>query len=113
MMKRAPGILALSLLLSGPALACDYPEGSIGSEIPRGATASAEEMKRAQQRVAQHVKALEDYAACVDNEPSARRQTMLRDRDRAVDEAEAIADRINKEIRQYNRSIQLRQASAN
>lgn len=112
-MKRVSGILALTLLAAGPALACDYPQDTVGDEIPRGATASADEMKTAQRRVANYVKALEDYAACVDAEPSARRQAMLRDRDRAVQEAENIADRINKEIRQYNRSLQLRQASAN
>lgn len=112
-MKRSIGILALTLLAGGPALACDYPQDTVGEEIPRGATASAEEMATAQRRVASYVKALEDYAACVDAEPSARRQSMLRDRDRAIEEAETVADRINKEIRQYNRSLQLRQASAN
>jgi hypothetical protein len=111
MMKRVSGTLALSLLLSGPVLACDYPQDSIGDNIPRGATASAQEMETAQRRVASYVKALEAYAACVDGEPAARRQAMLRERNRAVEEAEAVADRINKEIRQYNRSLQLRQAS--
>jgi hypothetical protein len=110
-MRRMSCTLILSLLLAGPALACEYPEESIGNDIPRGATASAAEMESAQSRVASFVKKLEAFAACVDGESAARRQSMARDRDRAVAEAEEVADRINREIRQFNRSLQLRQAS--
>lgn len=110
-MKRMSGPLVLSLLLAGPALACEYPQDSIGSDIPRGATASAAEMESAQGRVASFVRKLEAFAACVDGETGARRQSMLRDRDRAVAEAEDVAEKINREIRQFNRSLQLRQAA--
>lgn len=111
MMRRLTGTLAMALLLCGPALACDYPAETVGDELPRGATATAQEMESAQKRVTNYVKALEDFATCVDNESGARRQSMLRERNQAIDEAEDVADRFNREIRAYNRSLQLRQAS--
>jgi len=105
MLKRVSCLVAVSALLGGPALACDYPEGNI-DDIPRGSTATQQEMDAARKRVAAYVKALEEYAACVDARPGG-----ARDRDRAIEEAQRVADRMNREIRQFNRSMQLRQAS--
>ena len=111
-MKNLSHAIALCLLISGSALACDYPENTVADDLPRGATASPEEMEAAQQRVKNYVRKLEAYAACVDGEPLSRRQIMSRDRDRAISEAQDIADKMNREIRQFNRSLQLRQASS-
>lgn len=110
-MKHLSAPLILALLLTGPALACEYPQDTIGTDIPRGATASAAEMEAAQSRAASFVRKLEAFAACVDSGSGAQRQSLLRERDRAVAEAENVAERINREIRQFNRSLQLRQAS--
>lgn len=105
MFKRVSCLAAVSALLAGPTLACEYPEGSI-DDIPRGATATQQEMDEARARVAALVKALEEYAVCVDARPGG-----FRERDKAINEAERVAERMNREIRQYNRSAQLRQAS--
>jgi len=105
MLKRVSCLVAVSAALSGPAFACDYPDSSVG-EIPRGATATQQEMDAARKRVAAYVKALEDYAACMEGRPGGSR-----DRDRAIEEAQRVAERMNREIRQFNRSLQLRQAS--
>lgn len=105
MLKRVSCFVAVSALLSGPAFACDWPTESV-DDIPRGATATQQEMDAARKRVAAYVKALEDYAACMDGRPGGSR-----DRDRAIEEAQRVAERMNREIRQFNRSMQLRQAS--
>jgi len=105
MLKRVSCIVAVSAALCAPAFACDYPENDIG-EIPRGATATQQEIDAARKRVAAYVKALEEYAACMDGRPGG-----TRDRDRAIEEAQRVAERMNREIRQFNRSLQLRQAS--
>ncbi|HEX6993053.1 MAG TPA: hypothetical protein VF339_02800 [Gammaproteobacteria bacterium] len=105
MLKRLSCLVAVSAVLGGPAFACDYPAGDIG-ELPRGATATQQEIDAARQRVAAYVRQLEEYAACMDGRPGGSR-----DRDRAIEEAQRVAERMNREIRQFNRSMQLRQAS--
>lgn len=105
MLKRVSCLAALSALLAGPALACDYPEGSI-DDIPRGSTATQQEMDNARRVVAAYVSALEQYASCMNSRPGS-----TRDQERAIQEAERVAERMNREIRQFNRSMQLRQAS--
>ncbi|HEY8519025.1 MAG TPA: hypothetical protein VIN61_03005 [Gammaproteobacteria bacterium] len=112
-MKRTSCTLILCALLGGPALACEYPENTVGDDLPRGATATQAEMEAAQRRVASYVRQLEAFAACVDNEPAGRRQALAVQRDKAVAEAQELADRFNRELRAFNRSMQLRQASVN
>lgn len=61
---------AASLLLTGVALACDYPQSP---DMPNGSTASKDEMVAGQKAVKSYIKQLEDYQKClVDEEDQAR-----------------------------------------
>ncbi|MCC5869370.1 MAG: hypothetical protein JJU27_12755 [Gammaproteobacteria bacterium] len=105
-MQRYLTALAATLLISGHALACEAPDIS-SIEIPSGAAASEAEMMQAQQEVASLVTAIEAYAACVDGLSRADQRDHIRDRDEAVDAAHRLATRMNREIRNFNRAVQL------
>lgn len=111
-MRRALAAMALSLSLTGQALACDAPDVA-SVEIPAGSSASEGELLAAQRAVAELVAAIEAFTACVDANldnqrlsPSARRQ-LVRERDDAVDAAHRLATRMNREIRNFNRASTL------
>ncbi len=105
-MQRYLTALAAATLLTGQALACEAPDiGSI--DIPSGASASEAEMVAAQQAVADMVEAIEAYAACVDGLSRTDQRDHIRDRDEAVDAAHRLATRMNREIRNFNRAVQL------
>ncbi len=105
-MQRYLTALAAAMLMSGQALACEVPD--IASlDIPSGASATEAEMIQAQQAVADLVSAIEAYAACVDGLARADQRDHIRDRDDAVDAAHRLATRMNREIRNFNRAVQL------
>ncbi|MCC5862605.1 MAG: hypothetical protein JJU27_15415 [Gammaproteobacteria bacterium] len=105
-MQRYLTALAAALLISGPALACEAPDiASI--DIPSGAAATEAEMVQAQQAVADMVTAIEAYAVCVDGLSRIDQRDHIRDRDEAVDAAHRLATRMNREIRNFNRAVQL------
>ncbi len=102
-----------SLVLSLPAIACDYPQPA---EIPNGTTATRDEMLAGQQAVKDYIEAMEAYLACIEEEEQATLDTLpdISDEDRvnreraltmkhnaAVEEMELVAARFNEEVRVY------------
>ncbi|MEO0617437.1 MAG: hypothetical protein AAFY69_15015 [Pseudomonadota bacterium] len=57
--------LAAGLLLSGSALACDYPDEEVA--LPNGATATEADMLKARREVKDYVDRMQVYLACVES----------------------------------------------
>ncbi len=102
-------IIAIAALLglSGGVLACDYP-GSDEIVIPDGATASEQQMLKAQQVVTAYIQAMEDFLECLGREFDALEEPtpeagQLRDlrHNAAVSAMEDIAERFNIQVRKY------------
>ena len=111
-MQRLFVATAFSVALAVPAMACEAPDHA-SVDIPSGASASEAQIRAAQQTVASMVQELEAYTACIDAEidsnrmPAAQRRIAMRDHDDAIDTAQRLATRMNREIRNYNRAAQL------
>ena len=101
------------LLLSVPALACDYPARA---KIASGATATKEEMIASQKSVKAYLAAMDEYLACIEEEEQAARaelvepdqQTLLereevltKKHNAAVEEMEIVAAEFNEQVRAY------------
>jgi len=107
-------LLALALpfvLLTVPALGCDYPT-RVG--VPDGSTASEAEMIEGQQTVKGYMAAMEEYLECIDKEggdvagdddaAKEQRAILISKHNAAVDEMESVADSFNKEIGAYKQA---------
>jgi hypothetical protein len=107
-------LLALAVpfvLLTVPALGCDYPT-RIG--IPDGSTSSEAEMVAGQQAVKGYMAAMEEYLECIDEESGdvdgdddaakEQRTILISKHNAAVDEMESVADSFNQEIGAYKRA---------
>lgn len=114
MNKTLTTILASSLFLSAPALACDYPERP---EIPEGSAATKEQMLEASAAVKEYLSSVDTYLTCIEDaekdaisaleEPSPeelqRRGDMLDKRFAAANEEKAlVGEMFNQQVRAYN-----------
>lgn len=104
--------MAALLALGEQVLACDYP-GSDDIVVPDGATASEQQMLKAQQTVTAYIKAMEDFLECLGREFDALEEptpeaAQLRDlrHNAAVGAMEDIAERFNIQVRKYNARLE-------
>jgi hypothetical protein len=111
-MKKSLLALAVPfLLLTVPALGCDYP-ARIG--VPDGSTASEGEMIAGQQTVKGYMATMEEYLECIDKESGdvdgkddaakEQRAILISKHNAAVDEMELVADSFNQEIGAYKQA---------
>ena len=106
----------VAALYAGPALAdCPYPAAP--DKLPDGATATLEEMLAGQKTVKEYQQKITDYTACIDkdvDEQIAKAGDKLKPEQKtdmqriaaqkhnaAVDQAQAIADRFNEQVKVY------------
>lgn len=106
----------VAALYAGPALAdCPYPAAP--DKLPDGATATLEEMLAGQKAVKEYQQKITDYTACIDkdvDEQIAKAGDKLKPEQKtdmqriaaqkhnaAVDQAQAIADRFNEQVKAY------------
>ena len=114
MNKKLPIFLAASLLISAPALACDYPERPA---IPDGSTASKDDMLSAAASVKGYLADVDTYLTCIEaaekaaieamdnptEEELASRVEMLDKRFEAANEEKALlGEMFNQQVRAYN-----------
>lgn len=113
---RIPAALAaigLAVALPATAMACAYPSaGDIA--IPRGETATKQDMVDTQQRVKAYVAAVEEYLACLQAEidsTEADEETMAEilrihnsRHNAAVDAMDAVAESFNVQVRAYKQA---------
>ncbi len=83
---------ASSLLLSGVALACDYPESP---DMPNGSTASKDDMVAGQKAVKSYITQLEDYQQCLVDEEEAARAGMELEPDEIKQREELLTKKYN------------------
>lgn len=115
-MQRPALLLALAALATAPAFAdCVYPKAP--AAIPDGKTASLEEMLAANKAVKQYNTDIDNYLGCLkkdlDESLSRQNDTLTEDQKKAmnavftqknnaaVDELQAVAARLNEQIRVY------------
>lgn len=108
-------ILASGILLSAPAIACDYPSQPA---IPDGATASKDDMLAASAGVKEYLAKVDEFLMCIEDEEEAaiaamgdnapveelqRRTEMLDKRFEAANEEKALlGEKFNQQVREYN-----------
>jgi hypothetical protein len=106
---RIATVLAIGLLVGGPALACEYPTDRV-ENMPNGTTATMDQMLEAQGEVRDYVAAMEAYIECVDVDIDTNRESyeeeqlrvMLQRRDAAVEQVREVAEEFNTQVRLYN-----------
>jgi len=115
-MKAMLASTVLAALLAGPALAdCPYPAAP--DKLPDGATATLEQMLAGQKAVKAYQQAITDYTTCIDKEvddqiakagdklkPEQKtdmQRIAAQKHNAAVDQAQAIADRFNEQVKVY------------
>jgi hypothetical protein len=114
-MKILLPLAAVAALGVGPAYAaCAYPKAP--ESIPDGGTSTLEQMLAGQRAVKAFDAAITEYQSCLENEHNAalaanpdltdeqkkeRANILTQKMNAAVDEAQALADRLNAQIRVY------------
>lgn len=106
-------ILATVTILAPVALACDYPERV---SIPKGNSASKEEMVAGQRGVKKFMADMEAYLACIEEEDEQNRagieepdpiveaqrdEMLVKKHNAAVEDMEKVAAAFNEEVRAY------------
>lgn len=105
--------IAVITMLAPVALACDYPERV---SIPKGKSASKEEMVAGQRGVKKFMADMEVYLACIEEEDEQNRagieepdpiveaqrdEMLVKKHNAAVDDMEKVAAAFNEEVRAY------------